>query len=141
MKYYMYHYLSWPQLIYVAETPKKRVVGYTLAKMGEEDNELLHGHITSLSVLRSHRKLGLAQKLMVQSQKAMKETFSAEYSSLHVRQSNRAALKLYLGLGYEVIDIERKYYADGEDAYDMRLKFGNIKSFKKEKDEKTGKVT
>jgi len=109
--------------------------------MGEEDNELLHGHITSLSVLRSHRKLGLAQKLMVQSQKAMKETFSAEYSSLHVRQSNRAALKLYLGLGYEVIDIERKYYADGEDAYDMRLKFGNIKSFKKEKDEKTGKVT
>ncbi len=33
MKYYLYHALSWPQLSYVAEDEKGRVVGYVLAKM------------------------------------------------------------------------------------------------------------
>lgn len=47
--------------------------------------------------------------------------YGAEYVSLHVRKSNRAAFNLYTGtLGYEINDIEAKYYADGEDAYDMR---------------------
>ena len=63
MKYYFYHILSWPQLLYVAEDGKKKIVGYVLAKM-EEDSAEVHGHITSLAVLRSHRKMGLAAKLM-----------------------------------------------------------------------------
>lgn len=63
MKYYFYHILSWPQLLHVAEDSKKRVVGYVLAKM-EEDSPEIHGHITSLAVLRSHRKMGIAAKLM-----------------------------------------------------------------------------
>lgn len=33
MKYYFYHALSWPQLSYVAEDEKGRIVGYVLAKM------------------------------------------------------------------------------------------------------------
>jgi ribosomal protein S18 acetylase RimI-like enzyme len=50
-----------------------------------------------------------------------RQVFDAEYVSLHVRRSNRAALHLYKQtLGYEVNDIEAKYYADAEDAYDMR---------------------
>ena len=68
LKYWLYHILSWPQLQYVAEdVTSGKIVGYVLAKMeGEEDaNEaLLHGHVTSLAVARSHRKLGLATKLM-----------------------------------------------------------------------------
>ena len=31
----------------------------------------MHGHITSLAVLRSHRKMGLAAKLMTAAQEAM----------------------------------------------------------------------
>jgi len=61
MKYYFYHILSWPQLLYVAEDPSKKIVGYVLAKM-EEDATESHGHITSLAVLRSHRKLELFGK-------------------------------------------------------------------------------
>ena len=50
--------------------------------------------------------------------------YGAEYCSLHVRVSNRAAIGLYNGvLGYEIIETEKAYYADGEDAYDMRLYF------------------
>merc|ERR1712137_852619 len=79
------------------------------------------GHITSLAVLRSHRKLGIATKLMRSSIAAMEECFSAEHVSLHVRYTNRAAFSLYSStLGFEIHDIEKGYYADKEDAYDMR---------------------
>ena len=85
----LYHALSWPSLSYVAEDPKGKIVGYILAKMyvitsiqlfdticdplllsREEDvgpDDQPHGHVTSISVLRSYRRLGLAKKLMVQS--------------------------------------------------------------------------
>lgn len=44
----------------------------------------------------------------------------AKYVSLHVRKSNRAALNLYTNsLGFKILEIEPKYYADGEDAYSM----------------------
>ncbi len=33
LQYYMYHILSWPQLLYVAEDYDGRIVGYVLAKM------------------------------------------------------------------------------------------------------------
>ena len=62
-------------MLYVADFDGK-IVGYVLAKMyriiifmdiysEDEDNEdETHGHITSLSVLRSYRRLGIAYKLM-----------------------------------------------------------------------------
>ncbi|TFY74635.1 hypothetical protein EWM64_g9376 [Hericium alpestre] len=124
MKYYLYHALTWPSLSYVAEDAKGRVVGYILAKMDEdaEEGDEPHGHVTSISVLRSYRRLGIAKKLMVQSQESMAAIYKAAYVSLHVRKSNRAALGLYRDtLGFSVHDIEKKYYADGEDAYAMRL--------------------
>lgn len=71
LKYYLYHALTWPQLSFVAivrgnkaeKYPK--VVGYVLAKMEEEPTDgIQHGHITSLSVLRTHRRLGIAERLM-----------------------------------------------------------------------------
>jgi len=66
-------------------------------------------------------RLGIAQKLMDQSSRAMIESFNAKYVSLHVRKSNRAALNLYSNtLKFKISEIEPKYYADGEDAYAMR---------------------
>ncbi|XP_027956309.1 N-alpha-acetyltransferase 11 [Eumetopias jubatus] len=121
MKYYFYHGLSWPQLSYIAEDEGGKIVGYVLAKMEEDPDDVPHGHITSLAVKRSHRRLGLAQKLMDQASRAMIENFSAKYVSLHVRKSNRAALHLYSNtLNFQVSEVEPKYYADGEDAYAMK---------------------
>ena len=87
----------------------------------DEDTSLPpHGHVTSISVLRTYRRLGIANKLMLQAQRAMRETYKAQYISLHVRRTNRAALGLYRDtLGFTVKDIEKGYYADGEDAYYM----------------------
>lgn len=97
-----------------------------------------HGHITSLSVMRTHRRLGLAEKLMRQSQRAMVETFAAHYVSLHVRVSNVAALHLYRDtLGFKVDKIESKYYADGEDAYSMRMDLGDLKEQLREEEDVT----
>ena len=62
----LYHALTWPQLSYVATDDKGRIVGYILAKMEEdiEPGDEPHGHVTSISVLRTYRRLGLANKLM-----------------------------------------------------------------------------
>ncbi|XWX01470.1 hypothetical protein V2A60_009498 [Cordyceps javanica] len=132
LKYYLYHALSWPQLSFVAvdvSRPCKgpydypKIVGYVIAKMEEEPSDgIPHGHITSLSVMRTHRRLGIAEKLMRQSQLAMVETYQAKYVSLHVRVSNVAARHLYeTTLGFKIEKPEAKYYADGEDALSMRL--------------------
>ncbi|KAJ4365080.1 N-terminal acetyltransferase A complex catalytic subunit ard1 [Neocucurbitaria cava] len=145
-KYYLYHAMSWPQLSYVAvdvsrppKTPydPPKIVGYVLAKMEEEPTDgVQHGHITSLSVMRTHRRLGLAEKLMRQSQRAMAETFAAHYVSLHVRMSNTAALHLYRDtLGFTVDKVESKYYADGEDAYSMKMELGDLKEQLRDEEE------
>eukprot|EP00879_Flechtneria_rotunda_P006753 GHRR01007097.1.p1 GENE.GHRR01007097.1~~GHRR01007097.1.p1 ORF type:complete len:193 (+),score=47.98 GHRR01007097.1:263-841(+) len=124
LKYYFYHILSWPQLLHVAEDYNGKIVGYVLAKMEEEATDPVHGHITSLAVARSHRKMGIAAQLMSATHKAMEEVFGAEYVSLHVRVSNKGAIHLYTEtLGYRVQDVEAKYYANGEDAYEMRKYF------------------
>jgi len=132
MKYYFYHILSWPQLIYVAADPNNRIVGYVLAKMEDEapaepsasSAPNPHGHITSLAVLRRYRNMGIARKLMEAAHMAMVECFGAKFCSLHVRKSNEAAKHLYVkSLGYEVSGIEAKYYADMEDALDMKRWF------------------
>lgn len=90
LKYYLYHALTWPQLSFVAVVRPKngytqntgrqaggkpgsgdlsgqypKVVGYVLAKMEEEPTDgMQHGHITSISVMRTHRRLGIAERLM-----------------------------------------------------------------------------
>eukprot|EP00605_Chrysophyceae_sp_TOSAG23-4_P001903 GSChrysophyteH1.ASY1.ANO1.2101.1 assembled CDS len=132
MKYYLYHVLSWPQLLHVAENHKGQIVGYVLAKM-EEDAVPPHGHITSLAVLRTHRKMGIATKLMQQAHTRMQEAFGSTYCSLHVRYTNRAAYHLYSQtLGYTISDVEKGYYADGEDAYAMKLEFAPAQAAKEE---------
>ena len=100
-----------------------------MAKL-EEDNEddkkpkRKEAHITSLSVLRTHRKLGIATKLMRATHKQMKDIFDCDLVSLHVRVSNRAALTLYKDvLGYTIKSTDIGYYADKEDAFDMKLDF------------------
>jgi len=128
MKYYFYHLLSWPQLLWVAEDFDGAIVGYVLGKMEEDTSKPPHGHITSLAVLRTHRKRGIATSLMQRSQQEMHAVFSAKYVSLHVRKTNRAAFHLYTEtLQYKTADVEKGYYADGEDAYYMRKDFESTK--------------
>ena len=52
----------------------------------------------------------------------MRDVFGANHVSLHVRESNRAAISLYTqALGFQAQGPEASYYADGENALSMRL--------------------
>ena len=104
-KYYLYHALSWPTLLFIAEDDAGKIVGYVMAKL-EDDEEAkknkVEAHITSLSVLRTHRKLGIATKLMRATHIQMKNIYRTHCCSLRVRVTNRAAITLYKDvLGYE----------------------------------------
>ena len=83
---------------------------------------------------RSEGRVGLQEEFheadarLVQLERAMVETFGAQYVSLHVRLANIAALHLYRDtLGFEVEKVESKYYADGEDAYSMKMDLTNLR--------------
>ena len=124
-KYYYYHYVNWPDLIFVAEDRRtKKIAGYVLAKVDDADESDLNttkGHITSLSVLREYRRMGIAKRLMEASHIAMKSVYGLEMVTLHVRVSNKAAMGLYRDvLKYDVISTDFSYYLDGEDAYFMK---------------------
>jgi ribosomal protein S18 acetylase RimI-like enzyme len=127
LKFWTYHLMTWPQISFVAEDHKGRIVGYVLAKIdepGEDDaaSSEIRGHVNSISVLRSYRRLGLAKQLMLLSQEAMASIYKAKFVSLHVRKSNKPAIGLYRDtLGFEVAKVEKKYYGDGEDALSMKL--------------------
>lgn len=113
------------------------MVGYVLAKLDEDPTDgQAHGHITSLSVMRTHRRLGLAEKLMLQTresvgprvwtytdgtERAMYETYGCKDVTLNVRMSNVAALALYKDtLGFTQAGTDLAYYGDKEDAYTMK---------------------
>jgi ribosomal protein S18 acetylase RimI-like enzyme len=89
----------------------------------ERETEML-GHVTSLAVLPTFRRRGLAGQLMKQLHYHMDAGHRADGVSLHVRVSNVAARRLYCeGMGYGVVDVIRAYYQDGEDAFFMKKNF------------------
>ena len=66
----------------------------------------------------------------------MATVYRASYVSLHVRMSNVAALHLYRDtLGFTVDKVEAKYYADGEDAYSMRMDLADLKEQLRDEEE------
>ncbi len=92
----------------------------------EDPSDNPSGHVTSISVLRPYRRLGLANKLMKQArescyyasastaheftEEAMVAHYNAAHITLHVRKSNRAAISLYRDtLGFEVHGREKAY--------------------------------
>jgi len=77
------------------------------------------GHITSLAVLSNARRLGIGTSLVHQLHHHLQSVYSARSVGLHVRISNKAAVRLYVEEGYDVADIIPRYYGDGEDAYFM----------------------
>ncbi len=54
MKYYLLHLLSWPQLLYVAEENcSKKIVGYVLAKIDEDNEGVIYSCFSSGRSLHS----------------------------------------------------------------------------------------
>ena len=83
-----------------------------------------YGHVTSLAVLDSFRRQGLARELMMQLHAHMAWYYGHKTSrvGLHVRAGNVAATRLYANVfGYQVMERIPQYYQDGEDGLLMEM--------------------
>ena len=78
------------------------------------------GHISTLAVQPSERGQRWGELLLTALiQRAL--TAGASYIVLEVRISNLIAQALYRKYGFTTVDRRRRYYADSEDAFTMRL--------------------
>ncbi|GBE61500.1 ribosomal protein RPS20 [Babesia ovata] len=98
-----------------------------------EDDIERAGHLTSVSVLRSYRSMGIAHNVIKQGRElkctklqllpdtAMDAVYLCEAVYLFVRVSNWAAYTMYKHkLGYSVDEVIREYFQDKEDAFSMK---------------------
>ena len=90
------------------------------------------GHISTIASHPQHRGRHFGEiALAGMVQQAMRRR--AKYMVLEVRVSNTVAQKLYLKYGFQVTAVKRAYYQNNkEDAYDMRLYFGDTGMLEKQ---------
>jgi [ribosomal protein S18]-alanine N-acetyltransferase len=115
----------WPAHFFVAETTAAarfnrllvgqdgRMVGYLFSAW-----QYLDLHVLKVATLPAYRRRGVA-RLLMQLAEDHARTRDGESVTLEVRPSNRAAIALYLGIGYLEVGQRPRYYADGEDALVM----------------------
>ena len=65
---------------------------------------------------------------MCAAHKQMYDVYKCETCSLKVRVNHTAATNLLNKLGYTIRDVDKKYYTDGEDAYEMTLELRSDQS-------------
>lgn len=145
------HITKWPDLSLVAVDQNEDLVGYTLGKaelmqlrpssfpgrnalfalennaqeqqgQGSLNEEPAYqGHVTSIAVYMSHRKHGIAKKLMNTLHTNMANTYKIDTVNLHCRVGNAPAIKLYSELfKYRCASLIKNYYDDDEDAWCMQ---------------------
>jgi ribosomal-protein-alanine N-acetyltransferase len=77
-------------------------------------------HIIHIATHPETRRRGAARAL-VTALVAHAATARSRLLLLEVRRSNRPAIRLYRAFGFTAMGVRRGYYADGEDAIEMRL--------------------
>lgn len=75
--------------------------------------------IVDLATAPSARRQGAASALLHELERRSRAA-GVEAVYLEVRANNHAAIALYTQFGFEQTRVRRRYYADGEDAWDMR---------------------
>lgn len=71
--------------------------------------------IATFCVAPEYQRLGIGGALL----KACEEGLDVPRVRLSVRTSNQAAIRLYLGFGYQKVGLWKSYYQNGEDALVM----------------------
>lgn len=91
------------------------IVAFIIGMIYLERNALT-GHILTIDVLPSHRRKGIAQKLLQKIEKIFKEK-GVKSCRLEVREDNAAALRLYQKLGYRKVAKLESYYGNAHGIY------------------------
>jgi len=93
------------------------IVGFIIGIL-YADRSSLTGHILTIDISPSHRRKGIAQRLLREIEDIFKEK-GVTACRLEVREDNIAALRLYQKLGYKKIARLQRYYGN---AHGIRLK-------------------
>jgi len=117
---------NFPESFLVAQDYTGKIIGYIMWRVEKTPSldslrYAIQGHLVSVAVSQEHRKKGVAKALLSNSMIAIKKYKIQEYV-LEVRVSNYNAIKLYEQFDFQILNIKKNYYRDGENAYYMTLK-------------------
>jgi len=98
----------------IAKT-NSEIVGYIIGMIYYE-RKMPVGHILTIDVATAYRQKGIAQRLLLETEKIFKEK-GLRAVCLEVREDNIAALKLYQKLGYKKIAKLENYYGNAHGIY------------------------
>ena len=115
-------YSTIPEAFRVA-VDNDKIIGYVMTRLEEpfhffKRDRKKRGHIISVAVLPSYRRLGLARRMIIESLEMLRK-YKAHECYLEVRRSNLPAISLYEGLGFHQTRVIPRYYKDGEAALVM----------------------
>jgi ribosomal-protein-alanine N-acetyltransferase len=96
-------------------TLSNEIVGYGVVDHWED-----HDHLISIAVRPDSRRKGLGEALLAELEKRLSKERPLR---LEVRQSNLAAIHLYLKRGFTKTGLAEGYYGDGENAITMEKVF------------------
>jgi [ribosomal protein S18]-alanine N-acetyltransferase len=101
-------------LCYQAVTDSGSMAAFVCVLVSREGT----AHLTTIGVAPEHRRRGLAERLLVQIENALK-CRGVSTVALEVRVGNSAAQRLYSRAGYTRVQRLPSYYNNGEDGYLM----------------------
>jgi [ribosomal protein S18]-alanine N-acetyltransferase len=105
----------WARFWVARAAPSAPPVAFLLAWVVADELHLHH-----IATDPVHRRKGAARALIA-TLLAHGASVQSRLVLLEVRRSNRPAIRLYRGFGFTAMGLRRDYYADGEDAIEMRL--------------------
>ncbi len=91
------------------------IAGFIIGRIDMIRNQPV-GHIMTIDVLPIHRRKGVAQRLMLETEAIFKQRGVKE-CRLEVREDNLAALNLYEKLGYKKVSKLENYYGKAHGWY------------------------
>jgi len=91
------------------------VVGFAIGRI-DAAMGISYGHILTIEALSSHRRKGIAEKLLTDLEALFKEK-GAKESRLEVREDNAPAISLYEKLGYKRVSKLERYYGEAHGLY------------------------
>jgi ribosomal-protein-alanine N-acetyltransferase len=101
--------LTLPNIVRLKAVADGKMVGFIA---GDPHPHEKLGWISTLGVFPQHRRKGIADALLFQCENEL----GFPRIRLSVRRSNEPAIALYKKTGYQMVDVWRGYYYDGEDA-------------------------
>ena len=116
---------NFPECFLIAENNNQKIVAYIMWRVEKAPSldslrYINKGHLVSIAVSDEYRLKGIAKQLLSNSMLAIKKYKIHDYV-LEVRVTNYNAIRLYEQFKFQIANIKKNYYRDGENAYYMTL--------------------